>query len=279
MLSVSLAIASAALWGGADFLGGVAARRLSVLVVTLWSQLAGLATIAALVLLTGGSLSTEGALLGMAAGVIGAATLAVFYAALAAGAMSLVAPLSAVGAVVPVGVAIATGAAPGPVAFLGMGVALGGIVLIARRDGEALTLTPRVIALAAGAALGIGLVLTLLQQGSAAAGSSALAVVAAARLASVTVTALALVATRTHPGASGASLAPVAAVGAADTGANALFAVASESGSHALVAVLGSLYPVTTVILARGLLAERLTLRQGLGVGLALAGAALVTAG
>ncbi len=278
-MSIFLAIASAALWGGADYLGGVAARRLAILIVAGLSQLAGLVTVGLLVLLTDSPLSTEGALWGVASGVTGALALAIFYKALAEGAMSLVAPLSACGAVVPVAVAVAGGDTPGPIAVAGMVVALVGVVLIARREDAALALTPRVIGLAAAAALGIGTVLTLLQQGAAAPGSSGLGVVAAARGASVIAVFAAILLTRTRPAGDARSLAPVLAVGAADTGANALFAIASEEGSHAVVAVLGSLYPVTTVLLARALLGERLSSRQGLGVALALGGAAMLTAG
>lgn len=279
MLAVSLAIVSAALWGGADFLGGFTARRLAVLVVTLLSQLAGLIAVTTLVLLTGAPLSAEGAQFGIAAGVLGSLTFAVFYAALAAGAMSLVAPLSACGAVVPVGVAMARGDVPGPLALAGIGLALAGIVLIARRDDAALVLTRRVVALAAGAALGIGLVLTLLQLGVDAGDSSGLGVVAAARAASVVVTGLAVAATRPRLAAGRGTLVALVGVGLLDTGANALFAVASEQGSDALVALLGSLYPVTTVVLARAVLAERLTARQAVGVGLSMVGAALVSTG
>jgi drug/metabolite transporter (DMT)-like permease len=70
----------------------------------------------------------------------------------------------------------------------------------------------------------------------------------------------------------------VLAVGVADTGANGLFAVASDAGQDALVAVLSSLYPVVTVLLARALLAERITRPQGVGVGIALAGVVLASA-
>ena len=250
-----------------------------VLVVTGLSQLAGLLTIGTLLLLTGEPVGGEGAAWGMAAGLVGAGTLAVFYTALSSGAMSLVAPLSACGAVVPVAVAVAGSGAPGGLALGGMALALAGIVLIARRDEGARGLTPRVVGLAAAAALGIGTVLALLQQGANAEGASGLGVVFAARVAAVTLTGLALLATRTVPRAERGSLLPVVAVGAGDTGANALFAVASEGGSDALVAMLGSLYPVTTVLLARALLAERLTRRQSVGVVFALAGAALVSTG
>lgn len=278
-MSILLAIASAVLWGGADYLGGISARKLAVLAVTLFSQLAGLVTVAGLLVLTGEPLSAEGAAWGLAAGVIGSATLTVFYLALASGVMSLVAPLSACGAVVPVGVALALGDRPGPLALVGIAVALVGVVLIARREGSGPGLTPRVIGLAAAAALGIGVVLTLLQQGAGAEGSSGLGVVAAARAASVAATALALLLTRPAIGASRADVLPVVAIGVGDTGANALFAVASEGSADALVAVLGSLYPVTTVVLARIGLGERLTGRQATGVALALVGAALVSTG
>lgn len=274
-----LALASAALWGGADFLGGVSARRMKVVAVTLFSQLAGLVTVIAVLALTHADVSVAGAAWGAAAGVVGGATLALFYLALASGVMSLVAPLSALGAVVPVGVAVAGGATPGALAVGGMVLALGGVLLLAQREEGSLSLTPRVVGLVVAAALGIGTVLALLQQGADAAGSSGLGVVAAARAASVVATGLALLATRSRPSADPRALPAVLGVGIADTGANALFAVASEQGSNALVAVLGSLYPVTTVLLARALLAERLSLRQAAGVALALGGAALVSAG
>lgn len=277
-MAIALALISSVLWGSADYLGGVAAKRASTLAVTFLSQLFGLISIGVLVVATGSELGAEGAVWGAVAGVVGAGTLAVFYAALAAGAMSLVAPLSAVGGVVPVAVALAGGDSPGPPALAGMALALGGIVLIAQRGETALRLTPRVLGLAAAAALGIGTVLTLLQEGSDAPGSSGLGVVAAARVASVVVTAAALALTRQMPRTAG-GLAPVAVMGVADSGANVLFAVASESGSHALVAVLGSLYPVMTLVLARTLLQERLSARQAAGVALALAGAALVSTG
>lgn len=279
MAAAILAITSAALWGGADFLGGMSARRLHILTVTLFSQLAGLVTVTVIVVATGASVTGAGALWGIAAGVVGSLTFAIFYAALAAGAMSLVAPLSAVGAVVPVGVGIASGDVPGVVALSGIAFALAGVILIAGSEGAPLSLTPRVLALAAGAALGIGLVLTFLQLGSDAGDSSGLAVVAVARAASVGATLAGVIATRTVPRARLGALPAVAAVGVADTGANALFALASEAGSNTLVALLGSLYPVTTVVLARVLLAERLAARQLLGVALALGGAALVSTG
>lgn len=276
-MAIALAIASALMWGGADFLGGTAARRLKILVVTFASQSAGLVAVLLLLAVVGAPFSLEGAAYGAAAGIVGAVALSVFYTALAAGVMSLVAPLSALGAVVPVSVAVAQGAELGALAIAGIVVTLAGVVLIARREPAAPALTPRVLALAAGAALGIGTVLTLFQLGTDVAGSSGLGVVAAARAASITVTGVAILATRTNLEMSAPEARQVATVGVADTGANALFAVASETGPDAPVAVLGSLYPVTTVLLARAFLAERLTPRQAAGVVMALGGAALLS--
>jgi drug/metabolite transporter (DMT)-like permease len=276
-MAILLAIASALMWGGADFFGGSAARRLKVLVVTFASQGAGLVSVVLLFAVVGAPFSFEGAIYGAAAGIVGAVALSVFYAALAAGVMSLVAPLSALGAVVPVSVALAEGARLEALAVVGMAVTLAGVVLIARREPGAPALTRRVLGLAAGAALGIGTVLTLFQLGTDVPGSSGLGVVAAARTASITVTGLAILATRTSLAMTRPQAGRVALVGVADTGANAMFAVASETGPDALVAVLGSLYPVTTVLLARAFLAERLTRRQAAGVALALSGAALLS--
>jgi drug/metabolite transporter (DMT)-like permease len=138
-------------------------------------------------------------------------------------------------------------------------------------------LTPRVLALAVGAAVGIGVVLALLQQGAQAEGSSGLTATAAARTVSVVVTLVAVAVLRTETGLPAERRSAVLAVGVADTGANALFAVASTAGEDALVAVLASLYPVVTVLLARAVLGERISRLQGAGVAVALVGVALAS--
>jgi len=300
MTALVVSLGAAALWGAADFVAGLSARRLHVLAVTLWSQLAGLATIVVVTLLAGAAASTEGLLWGAAAGVVGGLALALFYAALAAGTMSIVAPLSALSALVPVAVALAGGERLPALTWAGMGLALAGAILASRQPrgaveavavpgaaapaparavpGSSPALTPRVLALALGAALGIGIVLALLQQGAQAEGSSGLSTTAAARIASVLVTLTAVALLRVPTGMPADRRAAVLAVGAADTGANALFAIASTAGQDALVAVLASLYPVVTVLLARATLGERLARGQGVGVGVALLGVALASA-
>jgi drug/metabolite transporter (DMT)-like permease len=122
-------------------------------------------------------------------------------------------------------------------------------------------------------------VITLLQQGSQGGHDAGISVVLASRVASFATIAIAVLATRTSPAIAGPSaLLPLLAVGIGDTGANVLLALASGGGDDAIVAVLSSLYPVVTVVLARGVLGERLSAWQAAGVAAALAGVALVSA-
>jgi drug/metabolite transporter (DMT)-like permease len=277
--AIVLSLVAAIAWGTADFLGGLSARRLMVLVVLLWSQLMGLVLLLAVVVAGGVSLQAGSIWWGAAAGVVGAGALGLFYAGLAAGAMSLVAPLSACGAVVPVVVALAGGERVAVLTVVGMALALAGAVLVSRTAGEHLRLTPAVVAMAVGAGLAFGVVITLLQQGSQGGHDAGISVVLASRVASFATIAIAVLATRTSPAiAEPSALLPLLAVGIGDTGANVLLALASGGGDDAIVAVLSSLYPVVTVVLARGVLGERLSAWQAAGVAAALAGVALVSA-
>jgi drug/metabolite transporter (DMT)-like permease len=277
--AIVLSLVAAIAWGTADFLGGLSARRLMVLVVLLWSQLMGLVLLLAVVVAGGVSLQAGSIWWGAAAGVVGAGALGLFYAGLAAGAMSLVAPLSACGAVVPVVVALAGGERVAVLTVVGMALALAGAVLVSRTAGEHLRLTPGVVAMAVGAGLAFGVVITLLQQGSQGGHDAGISVVLASRVASFATIAIAVLATRTSPAiAEPSALLPLLAVGIGDTGANVLLALASGGGDDAIVAVLSSLYPVVTVVLARGVLGERLSAWQAAGVAAALAGVALVSA-
>lgn len=279
---IVLAALSSVLWGAADFLAGITARRLPVLAVALGSQSVGLVSVALLVLATDSPLSGAGWAWGAAAGMVGAAALAVFYRALSEGVMSLVAPVSATGAVVPVAVAIAGGGGGGALTLAGMALALAGAAGCGLVPGR-VVLTRRALGLALLAALGIGTFLALIQQSAQADGSSGLGGVLAARASGTVLTAVACLALAGRPlrglGREHAALGVVAVVGLMDTGANALFAVASEDVRHAaVVAVLGSLYPLITLLLARLALGERLVRLQALAAAAALAGAAMASA-
>jgi len=252
---------------------------MAVLAVLFCSQLVGLVLVVVIMVAGGFSLEGDHVWWGALAGVVGSIGVGLFYTGLAAGAMSLVAPISACGAVVPVVVAVVGGEELAALTVVGMAVALAGAVLVSRSEGEHLRLTPNVVALAVGAGLAFGVVITTFQQGGQAGDDASLTVVLVARAASLLATCVALAVTRTAVGVPSPSTVPLlVGVGLGDTGANIMLTLASGSGQDALVAVLASLYPVVTVVLARVVLGERLSAWQAAGVVAALAGVAIVSA-
>jgi drug/metabolite transporter (DMT)-like permease len=296
-LGIPLGLSSGLCWGAADFFGGIQSRRLPALTVAFWSQLAGALGLAVALAIEGagpagsgfGSSLGPGVAWGLAAGVGSGCALVLFYRGLAEGTMSVVAPISACGAVVPVAAAVLTGNQPGALAALGILAAITGVVLVSRpRPHPPSTGTPvgsgRVVAMALGSALGFGLFYVFVDAGTAAAGtsgshSSPLWVIAGARMSSLAIlSTIALFSRRSALRWPGRRIGAVALVGIGDTGANLLFAYAATTGNLAVVGVLGSLYPVATVILARWLLGERLSGGQNAGVVLALTGVGLLAA-
>jgi drug/metabolite transporter (DMT)-like permease len=285
-LGVPLGLSSGLCWGAADFFGGVQARRLPALSVALWSQVAGALALTAALAVQGEPPTPAGYAWGLAAGAGSGLALLLFYRGLAVGTMSVVAPVAACGAVVPVLVAPLRGEAPGAVAGIGIVAAVAGVVLVSRSPGRPRPsglpgpLRPRVLAMALGAALGFGLFYVFVDAGTATPGASPLWVIAGARTSSLLVLAgIAVGGRRSQAAWPGRRIVPVALVGLADTTANLLFALAATGGNLAVVGVLGSLYPVATVVLARWLLRERLSGGQHAGVALALAGVGLLAAG
>ena len=268
------------MWGTADYLGGISARRAAALAVSLWAQTVGLIGAWALVALTGAWLTGEAAGYAATSGALGALSLALFYAALAAGAMTIVAPLTACGAVIPVTVALIGGESPGTLGLVGMATALAGAVLasVAGEEDHPTRLSRRALLLSVGAAVGIGLTIALLQAAMDAGDTDAIAVIAVMRAAGVPTLLVAIAVARPSLGVPRRLWPALLGVGVLDAGANAVFAEASGQGQDAIVAVLGSLYPLTTVILAAVLLRERPHRLQVLGVLVALVGVALIAA-
>jgi drug/metabolite transporter (DMT)-like permease len=276
LVGVFLAFASSVVWGTADFFGGSLSRRLPAFAVTVWSQAAGFVALGAVVLVRG-DVSERSFLIGLAAGAGGGAGLALFYRALALGTMSVVSPLVACGAVVPFAISIATGERPAALAVVGALAAICGAVLASVEERRASSADrARAIVLAVGAAIALGLFVYFLGLGSRE--GDALSTLLGARVGSLSLLAVAASVARAPLRLPRPALLPVAAVGLADVSANALFAAASSHGLLALVSVLGSLYPVTTVLLAHVLLHERLTRAQQAGIAVALGGVALIAA-
>ena len=273
-----LALASAATWGIADFSGGLLARRLPTVALTVISQAAGFAALLAAFALLDGRLEGRSLWLGGLAGLGGGAGLAAFYRALSLGTMSIVSPLVACGAVVPFTLSVATGERPSALSIAGAVIAVGGAVLASAEERRSdAPDRVRAIALAVVAAVALGLFTYVLGLGSRE--GSALSTLVGARIGSLSFL-LAFALLRRETLRVGSRWLPaVLAIGLCDVAANALFALASGRGLLALVSVLGSLYPVMTVLLAFVVLHERLTRVQLAGIGVALAGVAALSAG
>lgn len=285
MVAVFLALLSSLCWGSADFGGGLAARRIAVGAVVLFSQAAG-AVALLLVCLAAGQPFPHLFGVAMAAGLFGVVGLLLFYRGLAIGKMSLVAPVAACGAVLPVLFSVATGQVPRPLTLAGLASVMVGIVLasISATDSVAESsapVHPRSAAfMALGAAVCFGLFLLLLGRAAHLEPKSVLWLSLFTRLASVPAAAVGIAASRSSPpwrGLTPGLLAGLALVGLGDAAANTLFALASTLGTLAVVSVLGSLYPLVTALLARFQLGERLSSRQMIGAGFAMMGVILVS--
>ena len=276
VLGPALALLSSALWGTADFLGGLLSRRRRAVAVVAVSQAFGLVAVLVAAVVTG-ALAAPLAWLpwSVAAGVAGTTGLVCFYAALASGRMGVVSPIAALGAVVPVLIGVAAGERPTPVQLVGVVVALIGAAAASGPELRGET-GPRPVVLAAVAGVGFGLALYLIGVGSE---TSTLMTLVGMRATTVLVFAVAALAARTTAGLRPGDLPAVAVVGVADAGANLAFGVASTLGLISVTAVLASLYPVVTVLLARVVLHERLRPVQQVGVLAALAGVVLMSVG
>ncbi len=277
-MAALLALTGALTWGVGDFLGGLAARRLAVVTVLAVSQAVGLAGVLVWVLVSGDAFPGLVAVLPAAvAGVAALAGLAALYRGFAIGAMGVVAPISAAAPVVPLALDVSRGDVPSPAQWLGVVLVVGGIVVLSLEP--AAGDRGRVAAgagLAVFAAVAFGIFFVGLDAGS---DESAAWGVTAARLASVPVAVIAALLTRATLRPPSSFLPMLVAVGVFDTSANVFVATATTYGAVGIVAVLGSLYPITTMVLARLVLGERLGLAKRVGGGVALAGAAFVAAG
>jgi drug/metabolite transporter (DMT)-like permease len=279
MLGIGLALAASLCWGVGDFIGGSKSRVLPVLVVLVCSQLVGLVWIGAVALIAEDPVpGTREIVLAALSAVAGTAGLVCFFRAIAIGKMSLVVPIAATAAVVPVIVGIATGDRPGPLQLAGMVVALGGAVMASREpgeEGERGSLAAGVL-LAALSALFIGFFFLAIDGAS---DGGAVWASLVNRITSVTLLLLAAAVVRPKLATARPHLPALALAGTLDVSANLLFAAATTEGLISLVSVAGSLYPVITVLLARLLLKERVHRVQEVGVVAALGGIVLIAAG
>lgn len=285
---VVLALAAAASWGASDFLGGVVGRRSSGPAVAFTSQMVGLVLLVVIAPFVAGSPTTGDLAWGLGAGVGGAAGVALLYHGLAVGQMSVVAPVTAVGgAAIPVVFGLLTGERPGGLALLGVVLALAAVAGLGvaaphdhdgpRPDGAtgAPVAVQRRGTLQAGLVAGLlsgagfGVFFICVERAGSAAGVWPLV---AARVSSVTVLGAMVLVTggRRLARRDGAV---IVLVGLLDVAANLGYLLATRRGPLSIVALLASLYPAVTVLMARIALGERLSAVQR--AGLAAAGAAV----
>lgn len=278
-MAVLLGLLVAVAYGSSDFIGGLSSKRRPVLEVVATSQLVGTGVLGLVMLATFDHHAVVGADVarGAGAGVCAAVGLVLLFRGLAAGAMSVVAPITAVGAaVVPFAWALRQGERPGGLALLGAAVAIGAVVLVARPapGGSTAPVPRREVAGAVVAGLGFGGVFLLL--GNTDEASGLWPVLAAKVAATVLVTTLAVA--RGQRPRWGHHLPLVGGGGVLDTTANAVYLLATRSSLVSIVAVVSSLYPASTLVLARVVLGERTSRLQQLGLALTLVGVVLLAA-
>lgn len=264
---------SAVTWGISDFIGGFATKRVPALVVVLWSQLAGLLVgLVAAPLLGGSGLSASALFWGAVAGLTGSVGLVALYRGLAEGAMAVVAPVSAVlAAAIPLMVGLGMGERPELSAWLGMAVAVPAIWLVSRQGtGE----WGHGLGLGAVAGLGFGFFFVFI---SLAPDDAGLWPLIPARFGSLALVGSLLAVRRLKPVVPRSSTAPIVVAGVGDMIANMFFLAAVQRGLLSMLAVVSSLYPVVTVLLARIVLAEVVGARRWAGIGLAVGALALIS--
>jgi drug/metabolite transporter (DMT)-like permease len=276
-VGILLALVSSVLWGTSDFYGGTLARRRPAVTVAAVSELIGLTCVLIAAIATGAVTSSHGyvcwGVLGAVAGTVGVVA---FYEALATGTMGIVAPIAAIGVVVPVVVGFVQGDRPSSLQIAGIVVAVIGVVFASgpelQGDVERST-AARPLWLAGVAAIGFGVVFVAIGHG---ADHSTLMTLVVMRAVAVGFMVAIAFATSTSLQVDRTDAPILLLVGAFDVGANATFAYASRHGLLSVISVLSSLYPAMTVVLARLVHAERFGRVQLLGVVGALAGVLLI---
>jgi drug/metabolite transporter (DMT)-like permease len=215
---------------------------------------------------------------GAAGGVAGGFALIAFYSALSRGTMTMVAPITAVvSAVLPVIVGLSLGERPSGTALVGIVVACLAVALVSGAIGTRHRETHlSTVMLAAAAGVGFGFIFIAFAR---TAHDSGLWPLVAARAASLPVVAIVVGATRPGLGGLRSVMWLVLASGVLDMAANLFYLEASHRGLLSIVAVISSMYPVSTVCLAFGLDHERVSKSQAVGLGLAATALALVSLG
>jgi drug/metabolite transporter (DMT)-like permease len=302
LTAIALAFLASLGWGCADFLGGLRTRSLPLRATVSGALMGGVLASGIGVVLLGGGWPGAGFILpAMLGGLASLVAFLTLYKALAIGSMSIVAPISATYPVVPVIYGLAQGERPAGIQIIGMALIVAGVLLASyapvRREHEPVIVAAPDIAGVAGApresasagivnvpsillavvsALATGITLASVSNAAETSPYWGLVVMRSTGLAAIL---LFIAVTRRGVGAPLKTLPGLLVIGALDTLATGLFAVASTYGYLSVVAVVASLFPLGTIALARLTLGERILPRQNVGVGIALTGVALIALG
>jgi drug/metabolite transporter (DMT)-like permease len=272
--SSGLSLLAAASWGGGDFSGGLAAKRVSVFRVVAVAHGCGLVAMLLMAFLTGEAVPPRSSLLwGGFAGFVGAFGIAALYRALAVGRMGVVAPVAAVvTGVIPVLVGFRTEGLPDRIQLFGFVLALLSIWLVARSSEYVDSHRGLGLAVLAGVMFGLFLI-----GGKQAGHDGVFWPLVAARTVSTALMLTIIAFTPRDPRSLRIVLWPMVLSGLLDSAGNALFIAATRHGRLDVAAVLSSLYPASTVILARVLLKEQISKSQAAGIGCAVLSVALIS--
>jgi len=288
VLTVTLGLAGALIYGGADFFGGLAARRSSALLVTFFVALVGLVELLVAAVFVPATSSEAAWLYGAASGIAGGIGIGLLYGSLAIGPMSILSPATAfVSAIVPVSVGLSLGEGGGTLFFIAISLALIAVVLVGFvPETGALRPRPLGVLMAVGSGTFIGFTIILIDMSPA---DSGLIPLLANRMASSLMLLLAIVAvvatrfarTRTPalPGLStiASSWQIIVGAGVLDVLANVVVLWGLRIGELSVMSVLIALYPAGTILLASVVLKERIAVIQWVGLGMALAASALLS--
>ena len=280
MIGVALALLSAISFGVCDFVGGIASRRVAALRVVLVSYPVTMVLLGVLAAVIGGPISAGAVVWGSLGGISQACGEWWLYAALGAGPISVVSPLTAVvTAAVPVGVGIAIGDRPGVLAAAGIALAMVAVVLVSREatdeDVTPHRFTTTVALLTIGSGVAFGLNFALIHQAPV---ESRLWPLLFARMSATMLVIIVAAASRNLRVPSGKPLRLALTLPVLDASANVAMLLALHASLLSLASVLISLYPVATVVLAMAVLRERVTRWQALGMILAAVSVSMIAA-
>jgi drug/metabolite transporter (DMT)-like permease len=275
-MPVILALLSSLVWGLSDFLGGTLSKKRKAIAVIGGSQSFGLIFVSLLAIAFQTWTWNESVWInGAIAGAMGLFGLVCFYTALATGQMGIVAPISSLSAVVPVTIGLVQGEQPSTMQLAGIVLALIGVILASGPELNG-KVDPRPVLLALFAAVTFGFCVYFMAIG---ARINPTMTVTAMRAIQVSIVIALLLVIRNLGGLVKRDIPMLATIGASDAGANVLYTFAASLGLLSVVSVLGSLYPIVTVLLAWWIHKERLMRVQYIGIAITFSGVALLALG